>query len=321
MVPDDAIYHELVRLRRGRGLQTSALRSRLGPHLSARCGVQGTDNDRIVRQKVANEVRRISGEFPPDLRLAIHVALAIDPRALYGRLEERESWLAGKLHCSPRSARRRVVEASARLAEAVRDRTESDQSVDPEQGWYLRRLKSLMCLDTPTPELYEERTIVAVREELTEISVRSSLPRGGGDDDAHHELLAEVLHGVRLLTVERLGETHFRYLLGLPRVLRRGEELTYTMRYRIPPEQPMRPHYAFLPLVPCESFNVRVRFDPHRPPYAVWRLDRVAPRLLDEQQPGTDDLRLDGAWELALDFADLSQGYGYGVGWQPARPA
>lgn len=317
MTGHSAVYRELVRLRRGRALQSARLRTRVGPHLSSVCGVQETDPDRTIRQKVINEIRRLDADFPPDLRLALHAALAIDSRALHAQLEDREDWLASELHCSTRTARRRVVEASIRLAESLHQRARQSRPVDPESGWYLSRLSALLRLDTPAPELHEERTIVAAQDDLTEIHTRVSLPRAPGDRSPRHDLEAEALHGVRLRGVERLGDAHFRCVLDLPRGLRRDEALSYAMIYRIPPGQPMPAHYALVPLAPCQSFHVRVRFDPRHPPDAVWRLDRVAPRLLDEDQPGETLLSPDPAGDLSLDFTDLIQGYGYGIAWRP----
>jgi hypothetical protein len=327
-VAEDALYHELVRLRRGSALQGNRLPAKIGPHLAAACGINGRDSDHVIRQKVSDLVRRHSADFPPDLLLAIDVALGTYREARFLRLADREQWLADRLYVSLRSARRRVADACARLAEVVRESAGQDLPDDPEQGWYVTRLRSMLCLDTPQIELLEERTVVATRDDLGEIRTRFSLPeshdgtRGGGAEEGEraHHLITEVLHGARLKKEERLGRTHFRHLLGLPKSLRSGQEHSYAIRYRIPPGQPMRPHLAFTPLNPCRSFTLRVRFDPRRPPEVVWRLDQVAPRLLDEPQPGAVAVRPDDAGDISLDFADLRQGYGYGAAWRFAHP-
>ena len=78
---------------------------------------------------------------------------------------------------------------------------------------------------------------------------------------------------------------------------------------------PIRPSYTFVPLVTCESFTVRVRFDPQRLPWTVWRLDRVPTSVLaDPAQPGPA-LALDGACEVAQEFAAPQLGYAYGLRW------
>jgi hypothetical protein len=67
--------------------------------------------------------------------------------------------------------------------------------------------------------------------------------------------------------------------------------------------------------VTCESFTVRVRFDPRRLPWRVWRLDRVPPSVLaDPAQPGPA-LPLDGACEVVQEFVDPQLGYAYGLRW------
>jgi hypothetical protein len=313
---DDAIYDELVRLRRGSALQESGLVARVGPHLSAASGILHSDSDRAVRDKVADLIRRLTEDFPPHLVQALRVALAIDEGVRYPRLEEREESLANMQHVSLRTARRRVGDATARLAEAIRENNRRHRPDDPEQGWYVSRLRALLCLDGPVAELIEERSIVATQDNLALIATRFDLPPpepGAGPD---RELLTDILHGARLLDVERSGGSHFRQLLALPGGVRQGQERTYVIRHQIPPGQPMAPRYAFAPLMPCLSFELRVRFDPDRLPQTVWLLDRVPPRLLDDKRPGPVLLTPDQAGDLSLEFSDLVQGYGYGLAWR-----
>jgi hypothetical protein len=188
--------------------------------------------------------------------------------------------------------------------------------MDPEKGWYVRRLSALLRLDISSPEVYEERTIVATRDELDLIRVRFSLPGQGGN--GLYEVIADVQQGAQITAKDRLGTAHYRFTLALPTTLRHGREHRYTMRYRVPDGSAIRPHYAYVPFTPCESLRVRVRFDPSRLPIAVWRLNRLAPRLLDEEVASPELLEIDRAGEVAVDFTDLDQGFGYGVGWAPA---
>jgi hypothetical protein len=228
------------------------------------------------------------------------------------------------LNCQPRTARRRIDHAFQTLAQVAVQRPTGRSAGDPEAGWYLRSVRAVFRLDTPTPELHETRTIVATRDRLDEIAVRVSLPRPASDGPAageRHDIVADLVYGARIVSVERVHEAqHFRWTLALPRPLGPGEEHEYQMYYRIPPCQAMRPHYAFLPLVACESFVVRTRFAADRLPAAVWRLDGVPPRLLDDERPGADLLVPDGAGEVELRFTDLRQGRGYGLAWTPAGP-
>lgn len=315
MAADDAIYHELVRLRRGGALQEKGLIARVGPHLSAASGILQSDSERAVRAKVAELVRRLTADFPPHLVQALRAGLAIDQDTWFPRLEQREKWLADTQHIGLRTARRRVGDATRRLADAVQENNRRHRPDDPEQGWYVSRLRALLRLDGPEAELIEERSIVATQDRLALIATRFDLPAPDPGAESDHELLTDLLHGARLQAVERSGRSHFRHLLALPGGMRQGEEQTYVIRYRVPPEQPMTPHYVFAPLMPCGSFELRVRFDQERLPREVWRLDRVPPRLLDEKRPGAALLTPNQAGDLSLEFSDLVQGYGYGLAW------
>jgi hypothetical protein len=319
---EEELVRELVALRRGWALQATGLRARIGPRLALVCGVGADDNDRVIRHKVRETLARLYHDVPRDLKLAMEVSLALEPRAQHGLLTDRLTWLAGELHCEPRTARRRSDHACKLIAQIALQQDPATEPVDdPEKGWYVRRLRSLLRLDTPTPELYEERVIVATRDNLSTLGVRFSLPRRRDDDSIDHDLIADVLHGARILSVEQLGEAHFRYTLALPRVLNRGDDQEYMIMFRIPEHQPMRSYYAFAPLIPCESFQLRVRFPADRVPRSVWRLDRVPPRLLDEDRPGGTPLIPDQAGELSLDVSDLELGFGYGIAWSPDTTA
>jgi hypothetical protein len=89
------------------------------------------------------------------------------------------------------------------------------------------------------------------------------------------------------------------------------------MAFRLPPNRLIRTHYAFVPLVTCRFFHVWVRFDPAKPPAAVWRLNRLPLRVLaDRLVPGAP-LRPDAAGEVSLTFHEVERGFGYGVAWLP----
>ena len=309
------LRHELVRLRRGWGLQASGLRSRLGPRLLAAGGIVDRDDDRVIAEKLSTVIRQLTGGFPRELRLAALAALGIDDKVWFPTLTKRLGWLAGELKCSERNARRRADEACERLALELRRRLAGADAPDPERDWRLSRLSALLCLDRPAPELYEERTIVATRDGLAEIQTRVSLPLPAEGDRGDAELVTKVLFGARLRGQEVMGDQHYRHTLTLPRPMRYGDELQYKIAYVIPPRR-MLPHYAFVPLIPCDVFQVRVRFDPGRPPREVWRLERTAPRLLDSPHPSGQRLIPDAAGDISLSFTNLVPGLGYGVGWR-----
>jgi hypothetical protein len=315
-----AIKQELTRLRHGWGLESTDLRHRLGAHTSVLFDILPADSDRAIRIKVRTTLRRLSRDFPRPDQLAITLAFGLEPGTQHAQLNQRVDLLAAQLHVAERTARRRIDRACDRLAEeAATEAQHSEEEVeDPDRGWYVRRLEVLLRLDTAAPTLIEKRTIVALRDNLKKITARFSLPQPLTGEHGPREALADVQRGARIESSERQGEAHFRYVLDLPRLMRQGEEHTYVIVFQVPPGHPIRPHYAFVPLVSCDSFDLQVRFHPERLPRAVWRLNQLAPRrLTDEPSPG-EALTLDDACEVHLTFSSPKQGFGYGVGWLPA---
>jgi len=314
------LVEEFVRLRHGWGLEAVSLHDRIGPQLAELAEISPEDSDRNIRRKISTFVKRISEELPDEDRLAIAVALGSEPGLQHSRLNQRMQILAERLHCAERTARRRVDRATERLAEAAlalaqEGGTDVD---DPDKGWFVRRFDALLRLDTPTPELIDEREIIATRDNLKKIAARFTLPQRL-DGAPGQDMQADMQFGALIEAQERQGEAHFRYLLDLPRALRRGERHTYRIVFRVPDGRPIRDHYAFVPLVRCESFGLRVRFDPQRPPRVAWRLEHLAPRNLDDRATPGPPLELDDAFEVALEFDRPELGFGYGIGWLPAE--
>lgn len=314
-----ALVQEFIRLRHGWGLAATNLRARIGPHLTELCGIVPGDNDRAIRLKVLTTVRRLTAGFTPEDRLAADIALGEAPGAQHRLLGSRIEILAQRLRCAERTARRRVERAIERLAEeavAQRSMVSEEPDDDPEKGWHVRRLEALLRLDTAGPELTETRTIVALRDNLRKIAIRFSLPQRDDTDAAARDLTADVQYGAQLETMERQGSAHFRFLLKLPKALARDEAHTYTMVFRVPAGQQIRSHYAFVPLVHCDSFVVRIRYHPLHPPAAVWRLHQLAPRALSDAQTPGEPLPLDDANEVMLEFDRMKLGFGYGIAWK-----
>jgi len=316
MAHEDGLLRELTTLRRGWGLEADRLRSRLGPLVAGWCEIHRTTSDREARRVLREAISAAIAEFPADDRLAVNVALGIAPGAQHALLSDRIGVLADRLRVSERTARRRIDRSFVRLAAEIEAGTRpADGGPDPDKGWFVKRLEVLVRLDTGEPEVTEERLIVATRDGLGRIAAQFTVPRTEDGRDGERHVDADARHGVRIGTGQREGQRHFRWLLDLPRPLSRGESHTYSLAYRIRDGLPIRPSYVFVPLVPCESFTVRVRFDPLRPPRVVWRLDRVPPSVVsDPPQPG-EPLPLDGACEVAQEFTAPQLGYAHGLRW------
>ncbi len=313
----DALTAELRTLRKGRGIQERDLSARLGEQLRRLFGVAASDDDTTIRLRVGVRVRELLADAPPDLQTAVSAALAVHPACRHRFLAERTDWLAAELGCEARTARRRIDEGFAFLVDAAgpRPRVSSGGEGDSD-GWLVRSFRATLNLDGPGPELIDERQIVAVRDGLDRIPVSMSLPPAPDATVLERDLVAEVIYGGQLGGKDRVSASHFRYWLELPRSLRAGQEHGYSVAFRIPAGQPMSPHYAFLPLWPCEYFHLRVRFGARRPA-EVWRLAGVPPRLVDEKPGQGDLLELDRLGEVELEFRPLRTGLGYGIGWTP----
>ncbi|RAO16283.1 hypothetical protein MED15_03802 [Micromonospora noduli] len=310
----DQLRQELLDLRRGPGLQSSPLHRRLGPRLADLCGVSPAEPESAVRAKVRATLLALSADLPGDLRRAVVLAYALDPVHDYLRLDRRTDQLARELSVQQRTARRRIDEAVARLVRAAVPEIPTDPT-DAGPGWHLRAMNALLRLDTLTPELYEARSVVAIRP-IDELTVQFSLPRQPNDDAREHGVHADVLFGARIreLTRHNSGQ-YLRLTLALPRTLEPGERHDLCLHYRLPEGQPMREHYVFQPLAPCAHCTVRLRFPTGGGPATAWRLNGVPPRAVDERTPGPDRLRPDAVGEVTSAFDGLQQGYAYGIAW------
>jgi hypothetical protein len=316
------VARELLFLRKSAATRHPRLLSRLGPQIRALCGITDQDNIAMARRKIAARFRALLmsqkfGDQEGDLRLAMEAAYALHPEADHRLLEDRTRWLAERLVCEERTARRRIDDVVAILVDAAAEAGDrlNGHAAASSDGWYVQTFRAIFRLDTPTPELVEQRTIVATQDQVRQIECHFSLPRAGTDRSASHDVRAEALDGVRIVGCERSGDEHFRFTLELPEPLMIGDTHDYSLLFRLPEGQPMRPHYVFQPLRHCERFELTVRFDPARLPEHVWLLDGVPPRVIDDGQPGCEALVVGPAGEVSLTFPRLRQGFGYGVRW------
>ncbi|WP_131741837.1 hypothetical protein [Actinomadura roseirufa] len=328
---------EFRRLCRGRGVQAPDLLQRLGPRLSAHLSARltGPPGARTPpadpRRALLALLADLADALPDDLRTAARAALGLDPRLRF--LQERQHWLARHLERDVRTARRRVDDALALMAEALessasrapagRGGAENSMAAAPGKAapskaadWYAESVQALLRLDQDAPTVHEERRIVVTAPTLEVITVSVSLPRApAAGSGARRTLLADMLFGGLMAGTERPSESHFRFLVRPPGPLRAGDRHSFGLCYRVPAGQPMAPHYALTPLNPCAEFRLRIRFAADRPPARVWLLDGVPPRALDDDPAGLPLVPLDAAGEAEARFTDLALGLGYGFRW------
>ncbi|MEU0378669.1 helix-turn-helix transcriptional regulator [Streptomyces cyaneofuscatus] len=188
---------------------------------------------------------------------------------------------------------------------------------DP-HGWYTESVSTRLRLDTPTPEAWERRVVVATCDGLDRIPVGVSVPRRTGDTTGGHGLDISLVRGGRLADGVPQYESYFERFLVLPEPLRAGTRHVYEVRLRIPPAQPMAPHFVHVPLTRSEHFRLRVGFDRARLPRTVWRLAGVPTAVIYQHDPGTPALRPDERGLVDVEFTAMKVGYGYGLCWLEA---
>jgi len=314
------IERELRALCRGRGVQANDLADRLGPALRTVCSVEG-DDDATARLNLIECLDAALEALPDDLRAAAAAALAIRQETRDQKvLNDRVTWLTGHLRVSDRTVRRRIDDALHRLAGEVVANFERKRraQMDPDRGWYISRFKTLLVLDQSVPFALEEREIVPTIDNLTEIIHRTSIPRDLQADDLTLDVYVELQYGGSLRPHRSSGSL-FEYVLTLPRPLHKGERHEYAVRVRIPPGQPMVPHYICVPVRRHDSFELRIRFDPAEPPVKVWRVAGAVGREIDDARATNELLRPDRFGEVHATFTDLRMGFGYGIQWIASR--
>lgn len=314
--PAAPLLDQLRALRKGAGLLAPDLQRRLGPDLVRLCGLEPLDDPVTVRSKIGTTVTGLlaHARVPAEVRTAVLVALGLHRDAAYGTLTARRDSLAQAVPCDVRTVRRQEDRGFVLLAAAA-GATLRDVPPRPRPDWFVQEFRAVLRLDTPRPELLEERTLVAARSGLTEIVASLSLPRTEGAP-----VEVEAVYGVRLVRQEELTASHARFVLALPRPLEAGETHEYGLVFRVPADHLPAPHYAFVPLRPCQRFDLAVRFDPDRLPAAVWRVDGAPPRVLDSDRPTDRPVQPDPFGEVRVRFDFLLQGLGYGLGWTPPPP-
>jgi len=315
MPNDSDLLGELKSLRQRRGVGRPDLRDQLGPEIRKRCGLTPSAPHARVRQAVTQLIRDLTRDLSADLQAAAAAAFGTETAFQYATLDARIRRLCAEQHIAERTARRKIDIALRAMVRAAEETDTETPPADP--GWRVTALRALFRLDTETPELYEIRTIVATRE-ITEMTVRFSLPQApeGGD------LTVDALFGARVQGVEsQPGNGSWRVSLRLPGPLAPGEEHEFWLRVVLPAGRPIWSHYAVVPLDPCESCTVQVRFPPGRLPGDVWLLDGVPyTDLCDDRAEGVR-LVPSGLGDVRRDFGRLREGYGYGVAWSPIHPS
>ncbi len=310
----ELIEAELQSLHKGRAIQSSDLRQRVGKHLLELADAEPAN----LREALKVQLNGCAAQLPADLRLAVTASLALSGQAKeMPHLDQRVQWLSEQLGREFRTGKRRVREAERLLAEQIAGELQRRRSqiLAGPQGWYLAEVRALLRLDTPVPESIQHRRIVATRDDLREVMAWVDVPsNNGGTGPA---LSAEVLHGGRLVRREQPFGNRYQYIVQLPAPLQAGQEHEYALIARVADDKPMSSHYLLTPEYRCDTLDLKIRFHPDRPPQWVRRLAGETVRMYEQPRKTGDLLVPDAAGEVHAQFSDLVMYLGYGIQWQP----
>nr|WP_042179132.1 hypothetical protein [Kibdelosporangium sp. MJ126-NF4]CEL13651.1 hypothetical protein [Kibdelosporangium sp. MJ126-NF4]CTQ99337.1 hypothetical protein [Kibdelosporangium sp. MJ126-NF4] len=312
----EIVKEGLVRLRKGRGLQTRDLESRVEPEFAELIGAH-VDTGPALRAKVIGYLDELMTGLPDPLRRAARCALNMPPASDGDTLQQRLDVLAAEFYFDTRTARRRMDEALERMvANADRGQVPMPGVGHGGIGWYVDVFDAVLRLDLPNPEAVERRTIVATAASLDKIVTSIDVPKHPANSAARVELTREMMFGGLLASTGQGSSTNFSAEIMLPRTLHRGERHTYGLIQRIPPGQEMVNRYVYVPYRQCRFFTLLVRFHPDRVPQQIWRHEG-APHsaVYDEPAPGTE-LEPNRANEVSAQFRDLINGCAYGIQWR-----
>jgi len=205
---------------------------------------------------------------------------------------------------------------AAASAPGLADTTASSEDAD----WYVESFDALLRLDVEPVEAIERRVITAARDFVRELSTSIRVPRDHAESAEAHALQVELLRGGQLALKEQPHENYDGNVIVLPRPLAAGERHEYALRIRLPAGQQMASHYVHVPFRRCDSFELRVRFNPAQLPAAIWPVDGAPITVIYEGRQLRDILVPDRFGEVCVQYHDLHVGLGYGICWLAAEP-
>ncbi|ONI84896.1 hypothetical protein ALI22I_30990 [Saccharothrix sp. ALI-22-I] len=301
-------------LRKGRGIESADVDSRVAPPLRRLVGIEDGDGPAQVRRRLRDWLTAQSRGLPEDLKAAASLAFGLDGDArLY---QERVRSVALRIDRDDRTARRRIDDALLRIAQRALD--PDVRRPVPDLPWRTAELSAVVVLDLPVPEVVERRRIVAEQDGLTEVELSVTLEPPDPGRGPLGDVGLDVLYGGVLTNRARKSTNRIGFALRLPEPLRRNDEHEYSFRIKLSPERGIAPYYVCTPRFPCALFRLHVRFGPGRAPGAIWRLQDTLPIELNDPESSREPVTADASGEVHLSFADLKPNLSYGITWHDA---
>src|SRR5262245_52376465 len=147
------LVSDLKALRKGRGLYVNNVGDRVGHTLRDLCGVTEQDGPGEIRFRVAQRLEHLAVDLPDDLRVAVLAAFGMLPAARHPLYQERVSWIAQRIGRDPRTARRRIDDAIAQLAQLAVAPGRVRYTGEPVTvGWRTATTRIFLTLEGNAPE-------------------------------------------------------------------------------------------------------------------------------------------------------------------------
>jgi hypothetical protein len=309
------IAEELQVLHKRGGIQAHDLDRRLGPHLLELAGLDPATRRQVLAAQLNSCALALRQK---EMILAVTASLGLQGLpAEQSLFRDRVAWLAERIDRDYRTALRRIKAGERLLAEVIAGELQQRRSrvAATPSGWYLRELRVLLRLDTPTPESVEHRQIVSTKPGLTEVKAWMDVPGSPGQPPP--DPAVEVLYGGRLIRREHPSGSRDQFFIQLPRPLAETEEHEYGLITRVQAGAVMRSHYLVVPECRCDALQATVRFPLDRLPGWVRRVDGETVRTFDDPQPTPDLVEPDQSGEVRIRFSHLTMHLGYGIQWEP----
>jgi hypothetical protein len=318
--PADQLLGELKTLRKGLGVETDDIKSRVGRALQRVCGVEDGDTGERVRHKVRDQLNSLITLCHPDQQKLLRAALGLVATSAPKMYQERIKEIAESTFVDPRTVQRRIDSALGRLVQLA---LESRRLVDVRRRppWHTTDLRVVISFDLRVPEVYETRRIVAEQDDVEEVEVGMTLtpPPGWSGSGSIEDLGVDLLYGGELSDRMMKARNRIGFVLRLPDPLARGDEHEYAFRVKLPPERGIAPHYVCTPKYQCDRFSLHVRFGSAVRPRNVWRLPGVPPLELEDPVWTGDTAEPNRFGEVHTSFENLEPQLSYGIGWSAGQ--